>query len=160
MTLFSANKSLFTNREIRAADQARYLYRRLGFPWYKRCIKAVKNNSINNCTVTIDDIKRSLHIYGPADAGMKGKTTRRKSKPIGNVEVIPLPPEVLKHHKVTMLSVDYIYVHGLVHFHSIDQGYCHKTIKYVKGKKATSDNRKSCIKNLIKVCRNIEIDVK
>ena len=84
LTLVSANKAAFTNRVIKRADVARDLYRRIGFLGYKRYIAAVRNGCMMNCPITIDNIKRAIHVYGPDVAGLKGKTTRRKPEPIGN----------------------------------------------------------------------------
>ena len=115
LTLVSANKSDFTAREVKKADVARALYRRIGFPGYKRYINAVRNGCIMNCPINIDDIKRSIHIYGPDVAGIKGKTTRRKPKALEMIGNIPLTPN-------TMVSSDYVYLHTLPHLHTISRG--------------------------------------
>ena len=80
------------------ADKASYLYRRIGFPGYSRMIKAIVNGCILNCPITVDDVKRAIHIYGPDIIALKGRNTRRKPEQIGMLGNIPLPPNVLRHH--------------------------------------------------------------
>ena len=99
-------------------------------------------------------------VNGPDVAGMKGKNTRRKPELVGEIEVIPLPPDVLKHHKNTMISADYVYVHGLAHFHAISRGYCHRIEKYVNGKKPTKRDSISCVKGVINKYKERGIGIK
>ena len=115
LTLVSANISNFTRRKIKIADRAQALYRRMRWPGYRRYLNAIKKSIIINCPVTINDIKRSIHIYGPDVVGLRGKMTRRRPEPIGLMENIPLQAEVYEHHRNTMISVNYVFVHGLYH---------------------------------------------
>ena len=53
------------------ANKAKESYRLLGFPDYKKYISAVRNGCILNCPININNIKRSIHIYGPNIAEMR-----------------------------------------------------------------------------------------
>jgi hypothetical protein len=70
------NKTLFTQREITAADRARALYRMLGRPSQQKFEDILSKNIIVNCPVTVDDAKRANIIYGPDIATLKGNTNR------------------------------------------------------------------------------------
>ena len=116
-------------------DMTKVLYRRIGFPGYKRYTKAVTNGSILNCPINVVDIKRSIYTYGPDVVGLKGKDRRRRPKVLGLLGNIPLPRDILKYHKETMISMDYVFVHGLPHLHSNSRGYAFRKIEYMQGKK-------------------------
>lgn len=77
LTLVSSNKENFTRREVEMTNKAKELYRLFGFPGYNKYISAVRNGCILKCPINIDNIKRSIHIYGPYIAGMKGNQLGR-----------------------------------------------------------------------------------
>ena len=87
--------------------------------------------------MTIDDVKRSIHIYVPDVVCLKVKKTRGRPEPIGVMDNISLPPEIYRHHWDTIILVDYLFVHGLCHLHSTSRGYGFKTIEYIPAKKAS-----------------------
>jgi hypothetical protein len=67
------NKRMFTQREIRNADLARELYRKIGRPNEAEFQSILRRNLIRNCPVTPDDARRALIIYGPDIAALKGR---------------------------------------------------------------------------------------
>ena len=107
LTLVTANKSLYTSRQLKRAEEARKLYEHLGMPGYRKFFKALTHNHIRDCPITIDDAKRALHIYGPDPAHLKGKTTRRKPAAIPITDLVPLPEDVVSTQKFVNLSVDF-----------------------------------------------------
>ena len=125
------NKAFYTQREIKGAENARLLQEALGWPsddYYKYIIK---NNLITNTEVTLDDILRAEHIYGPAKPLLQGAMTRLK--PANNkIEKVPLPLPVFAQHKLVSLSVDFIYVNGHVFFTSKSAKLDLVTAKYHK----------------------------
>ena len=80
------------------------------------------NGCILNCPINVDGIKRSVNIYGPDVVGLKGKSIRRTPAPIGVLSNMSLPPNILRHDKNTMVSMDYTFIHGLPHSHSTPRG--------------------------------------
>ena len=68
-------KKLFTTREIKSANVARDLYRKIGRPAEAEFQDILARNLIRDCPVTPADAKRALVIYGPDVAVIKGKTT-------------------------------------------------------------------------------------
>ena len=61
----TAQKKLFTPRQVQAADGARALYRKIGRPSEPAFQRILRNNQIHNCPVTPTDATRALAIYGP-----------------------------------------------------------------------------------------------
>ena len=98
LNLVADNKSRYTIRQVKLAETTKDLYRRIGVPGYKRYVKAVTNGAIMNCTVDMEDIKRAVDIWGKDIIGLKGIDVRRKTEPMGWMNDIPLPPEVLERH--------------------------------------------------------------
>ena len=97
---------------MKRAKEARKLYEHLGMPGYRKFFKALTRNHIHNFPITIDDVKRALHIYGPDPAHLKGKTTRKKPAAIPITDLIPLPKDVVATQKFVNLSMDYFFVQG------------------------------------------------
>ena len=64
LMLTEANKNNFTRKEIAGADRARALHRAIGYPNYRKYLWLLQHNMIKGGKVTLDDAKRSLHIYG------------------------------------------------------------------------------------------------
>jgi len=62
------NSSNFTPRQIKSADNALLLYKRLGRPAQKDFVRYLEQNLIRNSEVTSLDAKRAFYIYGPDTA--------------------------------------------------------------------------------------------
>lgn len=124
----AAQKKLFSRREIKSADAARELYRKIGRPDEVEFQQILKNNLIRNCPVTTDDAKRALLIYGPDIAVLKGKTTRSAAAPQAPTFVAtPIPAPILEHHRHVTLCADIFFVQGLPFFHTVARGIGFRT---------------------------------
>ena len=130
----SDNKLEFTCRELEGADTARSLFKHLGMPSYSRFIHAIEHNFIPNCPVTVADIRRALHIYGPELATLKGRTTRSKPLPVPVSTFTPIPKSILDHHQYITLAVDFFYVNGIAFLHSISHGYKFRTVESTRNR--------------------------
>ena len=82
LTLVDANKQLYTDRQIKEAENANKLYEHLEMPGYKAFFKTLSSNYIRNYPVTLDNKKRALHIFGPHAAHLKGRTVRFRPESI------------------------------------------------------------------------------
>ncbi len=101
-------KKMFSQREIKAADEARALYRKIGRPDEAEFQHILRSNFIRNCPVSPDDAKRALVIYGPDIATIKGKTTRSAAAARAPTFVAtPLPAPILEHHRNVTLCLDF-----------------------------------------------------
>ena len=143
LTLVSANKSLYTSRQLARADEAKKLYQHLGMPGYKKFFRALTENHIKDCPITIDDAKRALHIYGPDVSHLKGKTTRRRPEPIPITDLVPIPEDVLAAQKYVNLSMVYFFVQGIPVLHTISRNFHFQTVEFLlnKNKASESDTR-------------------
>ena len=92
------------------ADEARYLYIKLGMRRYGKIFKILTSDDVINSKVTIDDAKRLLYIYGRELAYLKGNDTRRKPLSINNIQRIKLPRFIIDCHMVVPLSTYYMIV--------------------------------------------------
>lgn len=59
-------------------DNARKLYRNIGWPSEAHFQHILNNNLTKICPLTAEDAKRALKIYGPEEKTLKGKTTKKK----------------------------------------------------------------------------------
>ena len=124
----AVQKAMFSRREIKAADAARELYRKVGRPSEAEFQSILKNNFIINCPVTADDAKRAHIIYGPDIAVIKGKSTRSVAAARAPTFIAePIPPPILAHHRNVTLCADFFFVQGLPFFHTISRGIGFRT---------------------------------
>jgi hypothetical protein len=103
LTTVDENLRSYTKREIAAAESARELQARLGFPSDKTLCEIV-NKGINNSPITSYDVLRASRIFGPNVASLKGKTVTKTGEPV-KVEYVP-PPIV----KDQTLEIDVMFI--------------------------------------------------
>jgi hypothetical protein len=97
------NLRSYTKREIAAAESARELQARLGYPSDKTLCEMI-NKGINNSPITSYDVLRASRIFGPNVASLKGKTVTKTGEPV-KVEYVP-PPIV----KDQTLEIDVMFI--------------------------------------------------
>ena len=157
LTLVSANKDLYTDRQLKGAEQANKRYEHLGMPGYKAFFKALSTNYIRNFPVTLDDTKRALHIYGPHLAHLKGKTVRKKPNPIEITDFVPLPKQILQAQSFINLSVDYFFVQGIPVLHSISHNIHFRTVEFLMNKhKASEKDTIDGVLRILNMYRRVE----
>eukprot|EP00978_Attheya_sp_CCMP212_P000843 scaffold1766_cov39-Attheya_sp.AAC.3 len=84
----------------------------------------LRMNIIKNCPVTTEDVNIAEKIFGPDVSSLKGKSTRRKPKPVRK-DLIEIPKELLlKHHDIE-LCMDTMYVNECGMLTAVD-----RTIKF------------------------------
>jgi hypothetical protein len=81
----------------------------VGTPTMENFKSLLQMNVIKNCPVTVNDINIAEKIFGPDVSSLKGKSTRRKPKPVRK-DLIEIPAElIMKHHDIE-LCMDTMYV--------------------------------------------------
>ena len=108
ITLITENKAQLSKRGLTGADQTRELYRKIGYPGYQHFSYLQDTDYFRNCTVTTDDVKRALYIYGKDIVALKGKMTRLKASPIINTLKIEPPKSIVNLHPTVKNSADYV----------------------------------------------------
>jgi hypothetical protein len=96
------NKLKYTKREVKRADEAMKLRRRLSFP-ADETIPHLQ--TIINIPTTRKDLARSIDIYGKDRNSIRGKATKRKTKTI-YMESIYKPSEVQQHMNIDIFFID------------------------------------------------------
>ncbi len=97
----------FTKREIEQAEEARRFYVIVGRPSQKSFEEMLTSGKLINNTVTIQDYRNALEMFGTDLGALKGKTTR--SKP----EHVPITLLDKPQPKNIVLSVDIMFFTGL-----------------------------------------------
>ena len=74
----SDNLSKYTKREVKSAELARQYIRRTDYMSAGKLIKTIKTGKIRNCKVSVQDVLRSIDIWGKDLGNLKGKSTAHK----------------------------------------------------------------------------------
>ncbi len=118
------NRQGYTLRQFERAKEARRLYHIVGTPTVDNFKSLLRMNVIKNCPVTVEDVNISEKIFGPDMSSLKGKSTRRKPKPVRQ-DLIEIPKElIMKHHNIE-LCMDTMYANECGMLTAID-----RTIKF------------------------------
>ncbi len=97
------NKLKYTKRQVKKAEEAARVRRRLFFPSDEAIPRL---SSINNIPVTRQDIMRSIDIFGRDRSAIRGKLTDSKT------ETIPMEPAWKPIDQPQFLSVDLFFIDG------------------------------------------------
>ena len=117
LSTVAENKSLSSRRKIQGAKNARILQQSLGWPSTTTYKSYIKNNLIRKCRITVNDIKRSLKIYGTPVPPLKGKMTN--IGPVSNnADVTHVPPDIIKYHRHIQLYMDFFYINKMPFLHT------------------------------------------
>jgi hypothetical protein len=118
------NRKGYTLRQFERAKEARKLYHIVGTPTTNNFQSLLRMNIIQSCPVTVEDVNISEKIFGPDMSSLKGKSTRRKPKPVRS-DLIEISKEIItKQHDID-LCMDAMYVNECGMLTAID-----RTIKF------------------------------
>ena len=92
------SKSLYTKKQVRLAELARATQERMGWPGTKQFKHIVQNNLILNCKFTVDDIDRSIDIFGIPEPLIYGRMTAPPQHS-HNEQTVDIPSELRNIHK-------------------------------------------------------------
>jgi len=108
-----------TPHQLKDAKAARKLHRAIGSPSLENMKMILKQNLIENCTVTTKDVETAERVFRPDVGILKGKTVRKKS-PIVKNDLVEMPPEILERHQDIVLEIDLMFVNGMPMLMSVD----------------------------------------
>jgi hypothetical protein len=117
LNTLNENKSFFTNRQVKRAQDVRNLARALGCPSNADLKKVIRLNMIKDCPVVEEDVILSKKIFGKDVAVLKGKTTRTKPKPVTH-DTIAIPMALKMVQKEVMLCINTFFINKMPFLHT------------------------------------------
>jgi hypothetical protein len=106
------NKKGFTARQFEDAKQARKPYYILGCPTVKNFKAILRQNSIQNCPMTVVDVSNAEKIFGPDIGTLQGESIRKPPIPVKR-NLIDIPPELKQQHEDLTFCMDIMLVNGM-----------------------------------------------
>ena len=140
------NKAQFSNREIEGATKARELYGQVGYPSQADFINIVRYGMINDCKITVQDIKNALSIFGPDIFALKGKTVRQKPTQVVT-EYYEIPSEIMERHRNITLVCDVMFVNGIIFFITVSRFIKFCTVENIADR--SKDTLLKCFKHVV-----------
>ena len=120
VTTLSENREGYTDRQYDRAKTARKLYHIVGTPTVENFKALLRMNAIHNCPVTVEDVKIAERIFGPDMSSLKGKSMRRKPKPVRK-DLVEIPIEITEKHHDIELCMDTMFVNECGMLTAIDR---------------------------------------
>ena len=151
LTLINDLRSLYSRRELAQVDKAKQLYISLGSPGYHKFKHLIRTNYIRNCPITMDDIQRLIHIYGPDSSNLAGRGTRPTQFPLASLHTTALDEAILHQHPTGSLSADYFFVNSIPFLHTHSEIFCFRTCEPIRNKRKA--NKRDTIDGLRSVIR-------
>ena len=74
------NMAMFTKKEIECAQLARVVQRQTGHPTDEHMEQLVSQRSLKNIPIRTSDIANAKALFGTSVPGLKGWTTRKRSR--------------------------------------------------------------------------------
>ena len=116
VTTLSENRIGYTDRQYDIAKTARKLYHIIGMPTVENFKALLCMNAIHNCPVMVEDVKITERIFGPDMSSLKGKSMRRKPKPVRKDLV-----EITEKHRDIELCMDTMFINECGMLTAIDR---------------------------------------
>ena len=125
------NRSNYTTQQFERAKEARKLYHNIGAPTIENFKYILKGNMIQNCPVTVEDVKIAEDIWGKDISYLKGKTTRSRP-PVVKSDLIEIPKELKAKGYLVTMRIDTIYINGIGFLTSIGYPMYYRKCSYVE----------------------------
>ena len=109
VTTLSEKRKGCTDRQYDRAKTARKLYHIVGIATVEIFKALLHMNAIQNCPVTVEDVKIAKRIFGPDMLSLKGKLMRRKPKPVRK-DLVEIPAEITEKHHNIELCMDTMFI--------------------------------------------------
>ena len=109
VTTLSENWKGYTSQQYDRAKTAWKLYHIIGTPTVGNFNALLCMNAIQNCPVMVEDVKIAERIFGPDMSSLKGKSTRRKPKPVRK-DLVEIPAEITEKHHDIELCMDTMFI--------------------------------------------------
>ena len=113
----SSYSHIKTVEENRNAEVGLMLYRKIGYQSQEDFEHYLESNFIRNCTITVNNAKSSVAIFGPNLDSLGGKIVKSNGQHMSTFLPITIPSYIMDNYKVDTLYIDNCYVEGNVFFH-------------------------------------------
>ena len=133
----TSNKLMFSQRDIRKAEDAIALNSRTNHQAAGTFSRVVQTSLIRNNPLTLGDVNTANAIYGPPIPPIKGRSRYQTSARIQDTSVVTLPQELLERLKNETLCVDYCFLEGMCIFTTVARRIKYKTATYPHGRSKT-----------------------
>jgi Reverse transcriptase (RNA-dependent DNA polymerase). len=124
------NMKQYRHRDVQKAIKARQLSRLMCHPEQSLLIRMIKDNSLQNCTITPDDVRRAEKIFGKSIPATKGRTRRQTIPRVESNQPVEIPVNVYEDNKNVTLCADFFYVNGIAVFHAISRKLNHRYVSF------------------------------
>ena len=131
------NKSLYSKGQVVGAKKAKHLYHVIGYPSIRDFKHVVQTNRIKNCPVTVEDINICEKIFGPDVHALKGKSVRKKPRPVID-DYVEIPKELIRAHQGIVLCADVMWIDGVPSLLTISKNIKLHTIRYIESRTQTT----------------------
>ena len=132
------NSTYFTPADIQKANLAKRIYEMVGRPSSRNFYNLIKYKMIQDCPVTIADVKIAQTIYGKDVYAIRGKTVRKTPQSVQVDTLVPVPTSILTHYRKITLCVDLFYVDKIPFLGTISRKILFMTIEPLKNRKLTT----------------------
>ena len=124
------NTQYISNRQLKKAQDVKRLQNALGIPSCKDWKAIITMNMIKDNQISHEDINLAETVFGKSMGEIKGMTIRHNSKYKDN-DSIDIPEELIQQNKNLELSIDTMYVSGLLFLTSISHELYYRTAQYL-----------------------------
>ena len=151
------NVQFISKPQLKKAQRVKTLQNALGMPSFQDMKAMITMNLIKDNEITNEDIDLAETIYGKSIGEIKGKTTRINSQYKRN-DTIDIPEELIYKNRDVELSLDTMYVNGLMFLTSISHNIYYRTAQYLPSRKAINYVRN--LQEIINIYKHAEFNVK
>ena len=127
------NMSVYTRREVEKAKKARELYEYLIYPGVEDYCNIIRTGGIKDCTVTLDDARRSFKIFGPHVMKGKGNAVRKTNK-FQKDNIVEVPRELIEAQREVVLNIDMFFINKHTFITTYSDKVCYTTTSHVSSK--------------------------
>ena len=135
METVESNKALFTQRQLDGAEKVRNLQAGLAFPSDRDMMWALQSHMIKDCPLSVMDMRVAEKEYGKSIAMLKGKAVR-SAPPVVRQNVVEIPQEIRKLHKMVTLTIDVFFVNKIPFFITYSLVICFLSVTHLSNQKA------------------------
>ena len=90
------NERIYNKREVKKVKEVNSLSELLSFPSQDNSKSILTHNLIKDCSLTVNDHRRAVVIYGLDLGSVKGKTVRFKPGYVRTNVIVPVPAVILE----------------------------------------------------------------